>query len=354
VKAALAVMSAICLALSACSGARPGTSSSDGPDGPSAPATNTDGAATQTEQGTASGKVVIYTSVPEPIINELKAAFEQANPTLELEVFRAGTGDVQARVAVEQEGGHIGADLIWVAEPSAYESYKDQGILAQYSPPADAPIRESFIDPDGYYVAARVINMVVGWNTDEIPEGLSDWDGLLNHASRAVFPPPSSSGAALAAVFGIKGDISTDFFDQFAEAGGSQIASNGAARDAVISGEFAAAGALDYMFRAAKADGSPVDLAYPESGTVVIPSPIAISADAANPDGAKVFADYLLSQEGQRAVVEIGGFYPVRADVDPPEGAPSLDELTTIEVDWHELSQRTEEVNTYWARLFGG
>lgn len=316
------------------------------------PAPGGDGSPDGTAAAEASGTIMLYTSVPEPVMNELAAAFEEAHPDIQLEIFRASTGDVQARIAVEQEAGDVAADLIWVAEPSAYEAYKDQDLLAQYSPPEDAPIDEGFIDPDGYYVAARVINMIVAWNTDEIPDGLTDWDDLIEQADRAVFPPPSS-GSVLAAVLGIRTDVNDEFFQEYADAGGSQISSNGAARDALISGEFAAAGVLDYMIRGAKADGAPVEMVFPESGTVLIPSPIAITADSDNPEAAKVFADFLLSVEGQEAVVDIGNFYPVRSDVDAPEGAPNLDEIETIQVDWLELVERTDEINSDWAELFG-
>jgi iron(III) transport system substrate-binding protein len=300
----------------------------------------------------ASGSLMIYTSVPEPVINELKAEFEAAFPDLELEIFRAATSDVTARIEVEQQAGEVQADLIWVAEPSAYEGFKADDLLAPYAPPEDAPIPETFIDPDGFYVAGRVINMIVAWNTDELPEGLGDWPDLIEVADRAVFPPPTS-GSVLAAAAALTDEFGDDFFERFEAAGGSQISSNGAARDALISGEFAAAGVLDYFIRQAKADGSPVDLVYPESGTVVIPSPIAMTASAQNPEGAKVFLDYLLSQEGQQAVVEIGGFYPVRDDVDAPEGAPTLDDLVKLEVDWVELVERTDEINADWRQIFG-
>lgn len=316
------------------------------------PGSGADGSPEGTAAAGASGTVMLYTSVPEPVMNELAAAFEEAHPDIQLEIFRAATGDVQARIAVEQEAGDVGADLIWVAEPSAYEAYKDQDLLAQYAPPEDAPIQEGFIDPDGYYVAARVINMIVAWNTDELPAGLTDWDGLIEHADAAVFPPPSS-GSVLAAVLGIRSEVNDDFFQEYVDAGGSQISSNGAARDALISGEFAAAGILDYMIREAKAEGAPVEMAFPESGTVLIPSPIAITADSANPEAAKVFADFLLSVEGQQAVVDIGNFYPVRSDVDAPEGAPNLDEIETIQLDWRELVDRTDEINSDWTELFG-
>lgn len=322
-------------------------------DGAEEPTATTAGeAATTTGETAASGDVLIYTSVPENIINELAAVFEEVHPEINLEVFRATTGDVQARIATEQQAGGVQADLIWVAEPSAYESYKVDGLLAPTPPPEGAPIPEEFIDPDGFYVAGRVINMIVAWNTAAHPDGLEGWNDLLE-VDDAVFPSPGS-GAALAAIKGIRDEIDSDFFRTFADQGGTQVASNGAARDALISGEFGAAGVLDYMIRAAKAEGSPVDLIYPASGTVVIPSPIAITADASNPDAARVFVDFLLSQEGQQTVVEVGSFYPARTDIEPPEGAPPLEEITRISPDWAELVEEADEIDAMWSETFGG
>lgn len=299
------------------------------------------------------GSLLLYTSVPEAIATELAEVFETAHPNVDIEVFRAGTGDIAARIATERQAGAVQADLIWVAEPSAYEAYKEVGLLAPTAPPQDAPIPAVFIDPDGYYVAGRVINMVLGWNTDIVPDGLSDWEDLIN-TPNSVFPPPTSSGASLASVKAILDNVDPEFFVRFVEAGGRQISSNGAARDALISGEFPAAAALDYMMRGAIADGAPVDYAFPESGAILIPSPIAITAASERKDLAQVFVDFILSETGQQAVVDIGGFYPVRTDVNPPEGSPELSELVTVSPDWAELVTETPQILDMWKELFGG
>lgn len=310
-------------------------------------------AAEDAEDAEAAGTVSVYTSVPEPIIEALRRAFEERHPELELSIFRGSTGDVQARLATEQQTGQVRADLIWIAEPSAYEDFKQSGLLAQYSPPADAPIPAAYIDADGYYVAGRVINMVVAWNTDLHPDGMTDWSDLPDPDARAVFPAPTS-GSALAAIWGLLNHFDEDYFHEFVAAGGTQVSSNGAARDGIISGEFGSAGVLDYMIRDARAEGSPVDFAYPASGTVVIPSPLGITADAQNPAGAQVFADFILSKEGQELVVELGSFYPARDDVAPPEGAPPLGEIETIEVDWVKLVDDTDDIDRLWTELLGG
>lgn len=316
------------------------------------------------QDDTASGEVVLYTSVPESIIERLSGVVEQRFPDLEgeywvpphggitLRVERGRTADIQQRIAEDIETtGSIQADVIWLAEPSPYETYKDMGLLAPYQPSPDAPIPVGYLDPDGYYVAGRVISMVIAWNTSLRPEGLSDWSDLAAvHAN--AFPAPES-GAARATIKAITESQGLDYFSRLEHVGGVSVPSNGAARDGLVEGEFEAVAVLDYMARQAKEDGSAIDFAYPNSGTVLIPSPIAITADALNPGDAEVFVDFILSQAGQKIVVEIGSFYPARTDVAAPPGAPPLDEITSLAVDWKALAGEESAISEFWEEVYG-
>lgn len=311
----------------------------------------------------ASGEVVLYTSMPDPVVDRLKGVVEQRFPDLDgniwvpfgggitLRVVRGTTADIERRIAIEIESGGIQADLIWLAEPSPYESYKDLGLLAPYVLPPDAPIPAAYVDQDGFYVAGRIISMVIAWNTDRRPGGLADWPDLQKVESTA-FPAPES-GAARATIKALTGRYGEEFFSALVSAGGASVADNGTARDGVAAGVFEAVAVLDYMAREAKTAGSDIDFVYPAGGTVLIPSPIAISATARNPDAAEAVVDFVLSQPGQKIMVEIGSFYPVRTDVAPPAGAPPLDTITTLDVDWSTLVADVDAISELWNRLYG-
>ncbi len=310
-----------------------------------------------------SGEVVIYTSMPESVVNRLAGVIERRFPDLDgnywvplgsgitVRVERGRTGDIQRRIADEVATGGTKADIIWLAEPSTYETYKDMGLLASYRPPADAPLPESYVDPDGFYVAGRIISMVIASNTALRAEPPADWPDL-HEIERTAFPGPES-GAARATISALLAKYGPEFFDAFAAAGGTSVASNGAARDGVAAGDFEAVAVLDYMARQARANGEGIDFAFPAGGTVLIPSPIAILADAPNPDAARVVVDFILSRSGQEIVVELGSFYPARSDVAPPEGAPPLDSITALEVDWKALADDTAAISTMWTEVFG-
>ena len=315
--------------------------------------------------GAPQGEVVLYTSMPDAVVARLEGVVERRFPDLEgeywvgsigsegiaLRVVRGRTADIQQRIADEIDAGGIRADLIWLAEPSPYETYKESGLLAPYTPPADAPIPPDLIDSDGFYVAGRIISMVLAWNTTLLPDGLSDWPDL-GDVMRTAFPAPES-GAARATIKALLDRYGEGFFADLAAGGMAAVASNGAARQGVAGGSFEAVAVLDYMARDAKATGSPVDFTYPTGGTVLIPSPIAITADAPNPAAARAVVDFVLSQPGQQIIVEIGNFYPVRADVAPPAGAPALQTITALDVDWSSLPAEIDSISAFWEGLYG-
>ncbi len=313
--------------------------------------------------GPPEGEVILYTSMPDSVVDRLKGVIEGRFPDLDgkpwvslgggisLSVVRGRTADIERRIASEIEGGGIRADLIWLAEPSPYETYKEMELLVPYEPPADAPILPRYVDADGFYVAGRIISMVLAWNTSLRPEGLNDWPDLHGVELNA-FPGPDS-GAARAAIKALTDEYGQDFFTALAGVGGVSVPSNGAARDGVAEGTFEAVAVLDYMAREAKSQGSAIDLSYPASGAVVIPSPIAITSTAPNPAAAEAVVDFILSQPGQKIMVEIGNFYPIRTDVDPPQGAPPLDEIAVLDVDFAALRSEIEAINTLWQSLYG-
>src|SRR5699024_4434668 len=59
--------------------------------------------------------ITVYTSEPEEKVDEINAAFMETHPDIIVEVYRAGTGDLNARIATEKQSGDIEADVLWAA-----------------------------------------------------------------------------------------------------------------------------------------------------------------------------------------------------------------------------------------------
>ena len=67
------------------------------------------------DNSTLSGKVVIYTSMYEDIIENIDSKLEEVFPNVDVEFFQGGTGTIQQKVAAEKDSGKLGADILLVA-----------------------------------------------------------------------------------------------------------------------------------------------------------------------------------------------------------------------------------------------
>lgn len=104
--------------------------------------------------------------------------------------------------------------------------------------------------------------------------------------------------------------------------------SSGTQLEKIISGEYYAG----FFISAAPAypmianSGGLLKLAFPKDGTVVLPRGIGINAKAPHPATAKLFTDFVLSEEGQRALAE-GGLTSYREGVESREDRHTYQEL---------------------------
>lgn len=317
--------------------------------------------AARSAQGTpataAAGEVTLYTSVPQELVDGVKAVFEETYPDITLNVYRAGTGEVLSRIQAETEAGATDtADAVWVADFTAAANLKELGLLQRYASPEADAIPENLKDPEGYFSGSRLINVVPVYNTDNVPEAPTSWDAFLDpaHEGKVAIPSVTASGAAFYAVGTMVNhpDFGWEFFEAMRENGGVQVANNGDAVSRVASGELDLAFGLDYMVRAQAAEGAPIAAAEPEEGIVMVASPVGLMAGARNPEAAKVFIDWLLSEAGQRHMAETG-VVPVREGL-AVEGIPVLDEIPAMASDAAVIGEQEAEIKERFTQLFGG
>jgi len=305
------------------------------------------------------GTVVLYTSVPTDIIDEVKAEFEKKQPGVELNIFRSGTGKVMDKIYEEIEAGRIKADVIWVADFTIGEELKSSGQLLKYESPQAAEIMPSLKDKDGYYCAARLLNMIIAYNTNEVKDKPISYRDLLNpeYKGRIGLADPSYSGAALYTVATLvqSEEFGWDYFSRLYENEMQIIESNTPLNQAIADGELWMGITIDFMARGQKIKDPnvPIDYVFPEEGAVLVPSPIAITKDSQNIAGAKAFVDFILSKEGQE-LMSAQGIAPVRLDVTPPSGVPTITQMKIMPSNPAEILKLKEDTKRIFAELFQG
>ena len=308
---------------------------------------NTNAASSDTAKDSAlSGTITVYTSEPQDKLNELARDFNQVEPNVKVQVFRAGTGDLNARIESEQANGGVKADILWAADASTFEKYKKSDSLAAYQPKEADKLISGVADADHYYTGTRVIPTVIAYNTNAVKSAPKSWKSLADsqYNGKIVMPNPSVSGAAAynAAVWYMDKNLGEQWFTDLGANKPVIADSNGPVSQAVASGTQPIGVVVDYLIRDLKSKGSPVAVSYPSEGVPVVSEPIGIFKSTKNEKAAQAFIDYVLSERGQKLAVK-QNYLPVRNDVGSPEGAPALDKIKLLNPDLASVTSTKSE-----------
>ena len=101
-----------------------------------------------------------------------------------------------------------------------------------------------------------------------------------------------------------------------------------------------------------KAEGAPVEFVYPEEGSLCVTEPVGILKESQNQELAKLFVDFILSEEGQKTTAEIG-YTPIKKGVEAPEGFRRADEIQNLTYDMATLVSEREADKEAFAKMFG-
>ena len=289
----------------------------------------------------------LYTSVTQDTVDVVVEAFEASNPGVEVEVFRAPTGELAARLAAEQREGGIRADILWMTDPLSVQQYDAEGLLLAWQPDGlDAVPEESRSDT---FWGTRVLSMVVVHGAD-VPAPVS-WADLAGQAytGGVAVPDPGFAGSALGALgfFALDDDHGFDFYEALAANGAVQVPSPGEVVSGVAEGRFLAGMTLEFSARGAIDKGSPILMTRPLPGAIGIYSPIAVVNGADGEAVARDFVEYVLSIEAQAAIAATG-WRPVREDVEWDRSGG------IVFPDWSEVFDRRDELLETYYVVFGG
>ena len=318
----------LALLLSACAGASSGTAASG--------------------SGSGSGTtVLVYTSFSQPEVDALVGAYRTAHPEAKVEVFRAPTGQLNARVAAEKRGGTVRGDVLLLSDPLSMQQYAAQGMLRRWSP-ADA----SFVPPEAHsdtFWGVAFLDVVVVSQPGLTPLSWQDLTGP-RYRDAVALPDPGFAGSAFGALgfFAQAPGYGVDYYKRLKSNGAVQVQSPTDVITGVAEKRFKAGMTLDFLARAAIAKGSPLQMSAPEPGAVRLYAPVAVFGDTSRPAAAEAFAGFLLTEPAQQALAEQRR-EPIRPDV--PAKTPALKEVAP---DWPLIFQRRGELLADYRAVFGG
>ena len=282
-------------------------------------------------------EVTVYMPSPTDLDDDLKAGFEKAYPGMTVNLWTGTTGEITAKL--EAEASNPQADVIVLASWSDGLSMKEDDQIVSYKPANYDKMGAAMVDDDYMLYGTSASAVGVIYNKEAFPDGLdADWAafGTEEFADVAMeIPDPTKSGACKDFLAGFSTGIENGdaILQSWVDNGLKNGGGNNPAIEAVKSGEYdVLIAGVDYNAYSAVADGEGIDFYYPESGTVINPRPAMIMKTAPHMDAAKLFMDYLLSEEAQEMVAD---YYliPGRTDVSCKDRT-TIDEIPTYKTDW--------------------
>ncbi|MFN4282135.1 MAG: ABC transporter substrate-binding protein [Alphaproteobacteria bacterium] len=293
-------------------------------------------------------QLTVYTANPASLIDNLAKGFEKQTGT-KVNVFQATTGQLMARLQAESANPQADV-LISAAWDTAIDMKAKDQLLAYESPNAkNVPAALK----DQYYVAQGAAALAIIWNPKSGKTKPADWADLAKpeYKDMLTMPDPSSSGAAYGLVSGLTAlpNFGWGYFETLKANGTIVPGANAQALNPVMQGAKAAViGGVDYISLEAKTKGEQIEVIYPSSGTVLEARPAMILKTTKNPEAAKRFIDYMLSDEGQKIVADVY-LLPARTDIAAKRAG--WNDIKLLAVEESTASKRAETLAKFKATM---
>jgi iron(III) transport system substrate-binding protein len=303
----------------------------------------------------AEGKLVWYTSTPIETGQKIVGMFEKEYG-IKVEMFRSGGSAILRRFQQEMDAGRVAVDVLTTSDPAAANAMTKKGLFVAFKPKNFDKIPDAAKDPNGFHVAQRLNMMTNYLRSDKIPaaDEPSSWDALLDpkYKGKMVMPDPSFA-SLLVSVVGMTAKIKGwGYFEKLRQNDVMVVQGNQQVSDAIKRGErLIAVGALDSYAAEERAAGHQVKTLYPTDGVFVIPSPTSLIKGGPNPNAAKLFAEYMLSDTVQKLFPD-GGGYSARTDIPAPKGAPDMKSIKINPVEYDYIEQETARIKKRFNEVF--
>ena len=301
------------------------------------------------ERARQEGTVSVYTSMQIGDSRPIADAFEKKYG-VKVQLWRASGEKVAQRVMTEARGGRNDADVV-ETDGAQMEILHRERLLSPFFSPSVADIPAAIVPAHGAYVPTRLSLYVMTFNTKRVPPGEAPatYEDLLDPKWAGRFAVEAADVAWFAAVVKAMGEPQgLAYFRKLA------AMKPGVRSGHTLMAELVAAGEIDIALDAhvqgvarLKQKGAPVEwrALQPAFGQ---PSSVGVAARAPHPNAALLFADFILSREGQE-IIKSRNRVPASAAVDSP-----LSKFSYRLIDPAIMLDEWEKWSRLWSEIFLG
>ena len=301
------------------------------------------------------GTVTWYTATPVAAAQHIVTEF-QKQTGIKVEMLRASGQTLIRRFMQEAAAGRIYADVMTMSDMSAANAMTRRGLFVPFKPVAFDKVFAEAKDPNGHYVAQRptLVGMVA--RTDRVASAdlPKTWTDLMQpkYKGRMVMADPSFASLQLMLVATLSQKLGWQFYEGLRKNDTLVVQGNEQVYDMIKRGErVIAAEASDPQIYTGGVMPPNMTAIFPETGSILVPTPTAVIKGSPHPNAAKLFAQFNLTREVQQKFTQEGRHSP-RMDIDPPTGLPRLDTLSFYRIDYDWVETNTRLVKAKFAEIF--
>jgi len=307
------------------------------------------------------GEVTWYTGQMQAEPSEaIGAAFTERYPGVKVNVVRSTSQVAFQRLSQDMRARVQQCDVFSSTDVSHLSFLKERGQLLDYKPANTdglLDIVRQASDPDGFYFVTYLAPYLMGRRTDRVSDvdAPKSWTDLLDPRWKGQISigHPGFSGAIGVWAVLMKKLHGPDYLRRL-ERNSPQIGRSSADPVTVLnSGERTIGAAMPSATTLLSISrGNPLKLIYPTDGTVIVPAPSGAIREAKNPNGAKLFMEFMT---GPAYSTTVRKFFAesLRTDVPPPDGAEPLDKIKLLMASNEEVEKGVPEIREEWRDIFG-
>ena len=285
--------------------------------------------------------------------------FTARYPGVKVTVVRTTAQVGYERLSAEIKNKTLACDVFSSTDPGHDETLKQKGLLAHYVPQSDSELGPAFraFDKDGYYHSTTGGLVLIAYNTAKVKseDAPKNWPDLLTPRwnRQVAVGHPAFSGFVGTWVLAMRKLYGWQFFEAL-EKNRPQVGRSIIDTTTMLTaGERLVAASSSTSTLHAADKGNPLAVMHPTDGSLLIVAASAILAQAPNPNAARLFVEFLQSQEVARISVERRA-ESLRPEVVSLPGAKPFTEIKTFQLTVAETLKGIPEVIEQWRDTFGG
>ena len=324
------------------------------------------------------GKLVIYSPNSDTQVEtSLTNGFMVKYPNIEVEFQKMGTGDVLSRIEAEKDNPI--ADINWGAINYSYY-YQHPDLWEPYVSPLDTGLDAGYQNNTGYVTYGNLSGSGCFILNDDLLAELGvevkGYADLLNPKlkGKIAMGDPTASSSAFAELTNMllvmgKGSTAAECYqsdeawqyvkDFVANLDGTILSSSSHVYKDFIAGEYAVGVSYEDPVVQAVIDNKDnpdahISLVYPSEGAVWLPAGVAIVKNAPHMENAKLFIDYLISEEAQTALAATTIRGTMTSIPQTCEGMMSLSDIKVVYEDQAAVVEQKADMIQKWTDILTG